>query len=97
MRFIFRAGRVPLARVFGGGTSGLALFAKTMKARLDRDPRAELSRQERAFVETALKNAWIDARKRWGDDASRWHTLALSEVQRQTLGYLAGLDEHAMD
>lgn len=92
MRFIFRAGVFPLARTYGGGDSGAALFTKTVKSRLDADPSADLTADERAFVETVLATAWTGAVRRYGSDPSRWHTRAIADGQKQSLGYQADLD-----
>jgi len=92
MRFVFRAGRFPLAQVYGGGNSGLALFAKTVRKRLDGDPRGDLSGEERSFVNSVLAMGWTGARRRFGDDPTRWNLQARTAVQGETLGYYASLD-----
>ncbi len=92
MRFVFRAGRFPLARVYGGGDSGAALFAKTVKALLDKDPRAELSKDERSFVNTVLSTGWLNASRRYGGDPALWNFKARAAIQNQALGYYSSLD-----
>jgi hypothetical protein len=57
-----------LARVFGGGESGLAYFPKTATARLDREPRTQLSDFEEDFVEQSLAAAWQSAQQKYGPD-----------------------------
>jgi hypothetical protein len=92
MRFIFRAGMFPLAVTYGGGDSGVALFTKTVKARLDKDPGADLTGEERSFVNTVLSTAWSSAVRRYGADPSVWHLKAIEQVQSEPMGYFASLN-----
>ena len=78
--------------MYGGGGSGAALFTKTVKARLDGDPKAALSPAERDFVNAALTACWSSATRKYGSDPSTWHRRAVDAVQRESIGYFASLD-----
>lgn len=88
----FRMVSMDLALVYGGGESGLAYFLKTATARLQHDPRADLSQTEQAFVAHALAGAWQSARQKYGPDPAAWNARARDAVQRQRLGYYESLD-----
>lgn len=88
----FRFVSTDLARVYGGGESGLAYFLKTATARLDGDPAADLSRLEQDFLERALLGAWQSARQKYGDDPRVWNARAREAVLRRQLGYYESLD-----
>ena len=88
----FRIMATDLALVYGGGESGLAYFLKTATARLDRDPRADVSATEQAFVEQSLADAWQSALRKYGRDPSTWNVRAREAVTQRRLGYYEGLD-----
>jgi acyl-homoserine lactone acylase PvdQ len=88
----FRFISTQLALVYGGGESGLAYFLKTATARLEEDPKAELSRLEQDFIDRALASAWRSAEQKYGDDPATWNEQARAAVQRRTLGYYESLD-----
>jgi len=88
----FRILVTDLALVYGGGESGLAYFLKTAVARLERDPNAEFSAEERQYIDQALAGAWRSAQQKYGPDASTWSGQAKAAVVRTRLGYGESLD-----
>ncbi len=89
---IFRGGVVDLAFKYGGGVSGLARFAKSVRVRNAADPSAPVPDDERQFVNLVLGQAWQCAAGMYGPDPQIWHALARQQVENQTLGYLESLD-----
>ena len=75
----FRFVATPLTGKYGGGESGLCRFLKSVSARLAASPRAEMSDQERQFIDNALASAWRSAGPRRGPG-------------RAKLGYFESLD-----
>jgi len=92
MHIIFRAGRFPLARVYGGGGSGLANFAKTISARFRENPHPHVTPEEMKFVNAVLGNAWNQAVNKYGRDASQWQEKAMEAIQNQRLRYFQNLE-----
>jgi acyl-homoserine lactone acylase PvdQ len=88
----FRFVSTPLAFEYGGGESGLAYFLKTAATRLDEDERAEFSEVEKAFIETALADAWRSAGRKYGPDPEVWNQRARAAVKERRLGYYESLD-----
>jgi penicillin amidase len=88
----FRLMSTELARVYGGGESGLAYFLKTVTARIQRDAQAALSDQEQDYVDRSLASAWQSAQQKYGPDADTWNRQAREAVKRQRLGYYESLD-----
>ena len=84
--------RNPLAVRHGGGLSGLAGFLKSVMKRLEENPKAELSREEKDFVESSLVSAWREAQRRYGGEPRQWHEKGPAEVRRERLPYFANLD-----
>ena len=84
--------RTDLARIYGGGESGLAHFLKTATARLDRDPRAGLSQPEQDFIDQSLSAAWQSARRKYGPEPATWNARAREAVRQRRLGYYESLD-----
>jgi penicillin G amidase len=56
----FRPGATALALRHGGGESGIARFLRDAIARVEADPKAILSDEERRFVDRALATAWSE-------------------------------------
>jgi len=92
MNVIFRGGVFGLVNTYGGGVSGLARFAKTVRNRYLQDPTASVPDEERRFVDQVLAQAWTRTRNRYGTDVSTWQTQARQALCQQTLGYMDGLD-----
>jgi len=88
----FRLMSTPLAGKYGGGESGLSRFLRDVQARIARDPKADLSREEQQFIDQALAGAWQSARKSYGDDPARWNTRARSAVMARRIGAFDSLD-----
>jgi penicillin amidase len=88
----FRFVATDLAWVYGGGESGLAYFLKTLGARLDADPKADMNLLEQQFIDSSLATAWQRAKAEYGPDVSRWNERARQLVTRRTLGYYESLD-----
>ncbi len=88
----FRFMATDLARVYGGGESGLAYFLKTAGARIDRDPRTDFTPDEQAYIEQSLAAAWRSAQQKYGEDPALWNAKAREAVRRRTLGYFESLD-----
>jgi penicillin G amidase len=88
----FRFVSTDLAQIYGGGEGGLAYFLKTATARLDQDPRAELSPLEQDFIDQSLSAAWQSAREKYGRDPATWNTGAQEAVRQRRMGYYESLD-----
>lgn len=92
MNVIFRGGVFGLVSTYGGGVSGLARFAKTVRARYLKDPAAPVPEEERRFVDQVLAQAWQRTQKRYGPDVTTWQVKAHQALSQQKLGYMDGLD-----
>jgi penicillin amidase len=92
MNVIFRGGVSELVRRYGGGVSGLAAFAKSVRQRDAADDTAPVPDEECEFVDQALAQAWKRAEAKYGPDPGSWHGLARELHCRQTLGYMESLD-----
>jgi penicillin amidase len=92
MSVIFRGGVFGLVSQYGGGVSGLARFAKTVRARDAADPNGAVPDDERAFVDQVLDQAWRRTESKYGPDTTQWHAFAREALCHQTLGYMEGLD-----
>lgn len=88
----FRFVRTDLALIYGGGESGLASFLKTATARLDQDPRVDLSKMEQDFIDQSLSRAWHAACQKYGRNPSAWNLRARESVEQRRLGYYESLD-----
>jgi penicillin amidase len=88
----FRILSTDLAFVYGGGESGLAYFLKSATARLDKGPRAELSKREQDFIDRALAGGWRSATKKYGEEPTAWNAKARDSLGQQRMAYLQGLD-----
>jgi acyl-homoserine lactone acylase PvdQ len=88
----FRFVNTELAFVYGGGDAGLAHFLKTVSRRLDENPQAEISDQEREFVDRLLADSWDAAERQYGPDPDRWNEKAQQEVTERILPYYGSLD-----
>jgi penicillin G amidase len=88
----FRFVSTELAFVYGGGESGLAYFLKTIGARLDRDPGADVSALEEAFIAGSLASAWQSATQKYGPDPAAWNRKAREAVAARRLGSHESLD-----
>jgi acyl-homoserine lactone acylase PvdQ len=78
--------------VYGGGEGGLAYFLKSVNTRLQKDPRAELSTVEQAYVDRVLADAWRAAQAKYGAATSTWNRQARQRVTQRPLGYFESLD-----
>ncbi len=87
----FRVGTTDLSIIYGGGESGLAHFLKTVTARLDQDPHAELSRLEQHFIDQSLSAAWRSAQQMYGRDPATWNAGAREAVRKRRLEYYESL------
>jgi len=70
----------------------LAYFLKTATARIERDPQADLTGLEQAFIDQSLASAWQSCRQKYGDDPSVWQMRARAAVAQRRLGYYESLD-----
>lgn len=92
MNVIFRGGAVDLAMKYGGGVSGLARFAKTVRARDAANPNAAVPDDEVEFVDLVLDQAWRRAQGKYGADPDSWHALAIAALCHQRMAYMQSLD-----
>ena len=92
MSVIFRGGVFGLVSRYGGGVSGLARFAKTVRVRDGANPSGPVPEDERAFVNQVLDQAWRRALSKYGPDTKQWPTRAREALGRQKLGYMESLD-----
>jgi len=88
----FRFVNTDLAQIYGGGEGGLAYFLKTATARLDQNPRAELSRLEQDFIDQSLSAAWQAAWEKYGRDPATWNAGAQEAVRLRRMEYYESLD-----
>jgi len=89
----FRFLRTDLALIYGGGESGLSYFLKTVGRRLDADPKAEIRPLEREFIDSALRDAWLSAQRKYRDEPEQWLARAQAQVAARKLGYFQSLDD----
>ena len=92
LNIFFRMITTDLALVYGGGEAGLVYFLKNMAARLDRDPKADVSALEERFIVDSLAAAWQTAQQKYGSDPSTWNRRAREAVTARRLGYFESLD-----
>ena len=92
LSIFFRFVSTELAFVYGGGESGLAYFLKTIGARLDRNPAADVSPMEEAFIAGSLASAWQSASQKYGPDPVVWNRKAREAVTARRLGAYESLD-----
>ena len=92
MNVIFRGGMFGLVNTYGGGVSGLARFAKTVRARDAANPDGPVSDDERIFVDRVLDQAWTRTQSKYGQDSAQWNALAKEAMCRQKMGYMESLD-----
>ena len=88
----FRFVSTDLAQIYGGGEGGLAYFLRTATARLDQNPRGELSPLEQGFIDQSLSAAWQAAREKYGRDPATWNAHAREAVRLQGMEYYESLD-----
>jgi penicillin G amidase len=88
----FRLMNTDLAYIYSGGETGLSYFLKTAAARLDRDPKADFSSTEQAFIDQSLAAAWQAAQQKYGNNPTSWNDKAREAVNRRRLGYFVSLD-----
>jgi penicillin G amidase len=88
----FRFVSTDLAQIYGGGEGGLAYFLRTATARLNQNPRAELSPLEQDFIDQSLSAAWQAARQKYGRDPATWNTGAREAVRQRRMEYSESLD-----
>ena len=88
----FRIMTTDLARIYGGGQSGLCYFLKTVDARLRQDAKADITPLEQAFIDDSLAAAWTSAVQRYGRDPRQWLAIARRQVTQRRLGYFETLD-----
>jgi len=69
---MFRRSTTPLVLTYGGGAPGLCYFAKTLKSSLDGNPNYVPTSDEKAYVDSLLKNAWLKTVIELGGDPSQW-------------------------
>lgn len=69
---MFRQSTTPLVSIYGGGEAGLCYFAKTIKQKLDMDPKYVPTEDEKNYVDSLLQNSWFKTTGEYGDDPSRW-------------------------
>jgi penicillin amidase len=88
----FRVIVTDLTEVYGGGGGGISYFLKTMHARLDENPRAEISSLEQEFIDQTLAGAWNTAFDKYWGDPEDWSATARQMVTRRPLAAFASLD-----
>jgi hypothetical protein len=95
MNVIFRGGVFGLVGKYGGGVSGLARFAKSVRSRDAANPGRPIPEEERSFVDQVLAQAWNRTEGKYGSKSQEWHTLAREMLCRQKMGYMESLDGFA--
>ena len=88
----FRFVYTDLAALYGGGESGLSYFLKTVTARLQQDPDADISALEQDYVDRVLADAWRSAQAKYGRSPDDWNNRARRQVTQRNLGYFVSLD-----
>ena len=53
---------------------------------------ADLSEEERDFIDQALASAWRSAQERYGDEPARWNEQARADVAKRRIGWFDSLD-----
>jgi hypothetical protein len=81
-----------LVSKYGGGVSGLARFAKSVRQRDAENAGGKVPEAECAFVDQVLDQAWRQTQSKYGPDPQRWQALAQEALCRQQLGYMESLD-----
>ena len=92
MSVVFRGNVSALVGKYGGGVSGLALFAKSVRDRDAADPDGVVPDDERAFVDMVLDQAFRRTRTKYGLDSKLWHEYAKEALCGQKIGYMESLD-----
>jgi hypothetical protein len=92
MSVVFRGNVSGLVGKYGGGVSGLALFAKSVRRRDETDTEKRVPDDERSFVNMVMDQAWRRALAKYGPDSAKWHGYAKESLCRQKLGYMESLD-----
>ncbi len=88
----FRFVNTDLAMIYGGGESGMSHCLKTVNARLDKNPKAEISPIEQEYVERLLTEAWDSAERMYGLDTTKWRLQAQKQVAQRLIPYYGSLD-----
>ena len=65
---------------------------KSAIARIEREPKAEVSQTEHDFIDQSLASAWQSAREKYGNDTTVWNARARAAVSQRRLGYYESLD-----
>ncbi len=89
---MFRMVNSDLTLKYGGGESGLSRLVKTLNRRMEKNPQAEISRLEQAWIDDALAFAWHQCLRLYGDDPATWDEQARRQVAARRLGYGESLD-----
>ena len=83
MNVIFRGNVSGLVSKYGGGVSGLARFAKTVRGTgRCRSRRARLRMTNDCSWITVLDQAWTRTESKYGPDSKLWHVLAREAICR---------------
>jgi len=80
------------AVVYGGGLSGLCNMLQTIDARIEKDPKAPLTKPETEYVNLIIRAAWRYGKAAYGDDPSKWHERAKRGLLETRLPYFSTLD-----
>ena len=88
----FRFVYTDLAFIYGGGESGLSYFLKTLAARIDEDPDAEISPLEQDYIDRVLADAWLSCQNKYGPVPSQWNVRARQAVTEREMEYFVSLD-----
>ncbi len=92
LTIMFRFTTTKLTLKYGGGGSGLCYWLKSLAARLDKHPKAQLDKDEVEFVDNALSSAWETANKYYDADTTKWCEKARAQVTKRVLGFFESLD-----
>ena len=88
----FRPRGSPLAEKYGGGDPGCRMFLETVRARIAKNPQAEVSADEQRWIDNTLAAAWQSAKKHYGAEPAKWKEQAQARVKQIRRGYLDSLD-----
>jgi acyl-homoserine lactone acylase PvdQ len=88
----FRFVVTPLARRHGGGESGLARFLKYASERISKDPKASFDRDECAFIDKVLSEAWEAGKANERGQRNSPQQGARGASQNPLMGWFDSLD-----
>lgn len=93
LRIQFRNNDSPaLTAHYGGGEGGLSHWLKSLKQRLDQDPKAALSQDEIDYINTSLASAYDTVVRNYGSDPNVWQNRFASASGAAAVPYHGTLE-----